>query len=90
MKKITINDFQDSTGLILITIIFSFFVGIGEVMGIESPTVVEAVIVSVIFLPLVALWFKEFWNKILLKIFQIRKISHGVAFILISFLGLIA
>lgn len=89
MKKITLDDFKKNTVLIIITIVLAYFGTISQFFPPKNVTLTEAVISSLIIIPLIALWFMAFWNRILTKIFSFKEISYGVAFVLISGLILI-
>lgn len=89
MEKINIKDFKNNTGLIIVTILLAFLVAFDEVTKPKYFTSGEAVILTLISWPLVSWWFMAFWNRILTKIFQLKQISYGVAFILLGALTLI-
>ena len=84
MGKISIKDFKDNTGLIIVTVLLSFLTAIYQVMEPEYMSSTSAVVNTLIGWPLIAWWFMAFWNKVLTKIFQLKSISYGVSFILIG------
>ena len=88
MKKITTQDFKENNGLILVTIILAFLQMTGDAIKPSYYSPATAMVIVLIGWPLVSLWFMAFWNRILTKIFELKRISYGVAFVLMGFASL--
>lgn len=89
MGKVSMDNFRNNTGLIIITILLAFLVTVGEMRKPEYLSGGGAIIAALVGWPLLAWWFMAFWNRILTKIFKLREISYGVAFVLTGAVTLI-
>lgn len=79
MEKITLKEFKKNKVFIVLTLAGAVFVSASTLIEPAYPGFLAGLIITIIVFPFVAWWFQHFWNEILVRITNIKKISYGVA-----------